>query len=60
MKKNINYGRQFIDNYDVNEVSRSLKKDLITTGDYVKKLLGCNFSFSNFAIFKNKSFKLSK
>jgi dTDP-4-amino-4,6-dideoxygalactose transaminase len=36
-KKNIYYGRQFIDRSDVIEVSKSLKNDLITTGDYVKK-----------------------
>jgi len=33
----IPYGRQFIDSNDIREVSRSLKKDLITTGNYVKK-----------------------
>ncbi len=48
MKKNINYGRQFIDNYDVNEVSRSLKKDLITTGDYVKKFEKKNIKNSQY------------
>ncbi len=36
-KKNIYYGRQFIDRSDIIEVSKSLKNDLITTGDYVKK-----------------------
>jgi len=36
-KKNIYYGRQFIDRSDLIEVSKSLKNDLITTGDYVKK-----------------------
>ena len=35
--KNINYGRQFIDNKDINEVKKSLKLNLITTGSYVKK-----------------------
>lgn len=35
--KIIPYGRQYIDNKDIRFVSRSLKQDLITTGDYVKK-----------------------
>ena len=35
--KNITYGRQFIDNKDINEVQKSLKMDLITTGAYVSK-----------------------
>jgi len=33
----IPYGRQFIDSNDIREVSRSLKQNLITTGNYVKK-----------------------
>jgi dTDP-4-amino-4,6-dideoxygalactose transaminase len=33
----IPYGRQYIDNNDINFVSKALKKDLITTGSYVKK-----------------------
>jgi len=32
----IPYGRQSIDNQDINYVCRALKKDLITTGKYVK------------------------
>jgi len=35
--KPIPYGRQYIDNQDIKFVSKSLKQDLITTGDYVKK-----------------------
>ena len=31
----IPYGKQFISRSDVAEVKKSLKKDLITTGDYV-------------------------
>ena len=33
----IPYGRQYIDNIDINFVSKALKEDLITTGSYVKK-----------------------
>ena len=33
----INYGKQFIDRKDFNEVVKSMKKKFITTGDYVKK-----------------------
>ncbi len=36
MKKNIVYGRQFLDKSDFYLVSKSLKEDLITTGKYVK------------------------
>jgi len=35
--KTISYGRQFVDRNDIKEVSKALKKDLITTGSYVKK-----------------------
>jgi dTDP-4-amino-4,6-dideoxygalactose transaminase len=35
--KIIPYGRQYIDNQDIKFVSKSLKQDLITTGEYVKK-----------------------
>ena len=35
--KPIPYGRQYIDNQDVKFVSKALKQDLITTGDYVKE-----------------------
>jgi dTDP-4-amino-4,6-dideoxygalactose transaminase len=36
MKKNIiPYGKQFIDHKDINEVKKSLKEKLITTGNYV-------------------------
>jgi dTDP-4-amino-4,6-dideoxygalactose transaminase len=35
--KNIPYGRQYIDNQDIRSVSKALKQDLITTGDFVKK-----------------------
>ena len=31
------YGKQFVDLSDINYVKKSLKSDLITTGDYVKK-----------------------
>jgi dTDP-4-amino-4,6-dideoxygalactose transaminase len=37
MKEFIPYGRQYIDQDDILEVVRSLKKDLITTGNYVLK-----------------------
>jgi dTDP-4-amino-4,6-dideoxygalactose transaminase len=36
--KNIPYGRQHIDSSDIKAVSKAMKADLITTGDYVKKL----------------------
>ena len=35
--KNIPYGRQHIDSSDIKAVSKALKADLITTGDYVKE-----------------------
>ena len=35
--KKIPYGRQYINNDDIELVSSALRKDLITTGDYVKK-----------------------
>jgi len=35
--KIIPYGRQYIDSQDIKFVSRALKQDLITTGNYVKK-----------------------
>ena len=35
--KNIVYGKQFIDSKDIRLVSKSLKSNLITTGDYVRK-----------------------
>jgi len=35
--KYIPYGRQFVDSNDINEVSKALEQDLITTGSYVKK-----------------------
>ena len=35
--KPIPYGRQYIDDQDIKFVSKSLKQDLITTGDYVKE-----------------------
>jgi dTDP-4-amino-4,6-dideoxygalactose transaminase len=35
--KSIPYGRQFIDNSDVKSVSRALKSDLITTGNYLTR-----------------------
>ena len=35
--KIIPYGRQYIDKNDVGFVSRALKENLITTGNYVKK-----------------------
>jgi len=51
--KTIPYGRQFIDSQDIRLVSKALKEDLITTGDYVKKFenkiskfLKVNFSLS--------------
>lgn len=47
------YGKQFVDLSDINYVKKSLKSDLITTGDYVKKYenlvkkkLGSNFAIS--------------
>jgi dTDP-4-amino-4,6-dideoxygalactose transaminase len=33
----IPYGRQFVDSFDIKSVVNSLKEDLITTGNYVKK-----------------------
>ena len=36
--KIIPYGPQYIDNQDIKYVSKALKQDLITTGNYVKKL----------------------
>jgi dTDP-4-amino-4,6-dideoxygalactose transaminase len=51
--KNIPYGRQHIDSSDIKAVSKALKSDLITTGDYVKefekkitKLLRVRFAVS--------------
>ena len=35
----IPYGRQFVDLFDIKSVVNSLKEDLITTGNYVKKLI---------------------
>lgn len=35
--KNIPYGRQHIDSSDIKAVSKAMRADLITTGDYVKK-----------------------
>lgn len=35
--KTIPYGRQYIDSQDIRFVSKALKQDLITTGNYVKK-----------------------
>jgi dTDP-4-amino-4,6-dideoxygalactose transaminase len=35
--KNIPYGKQFINEQDIKFVSKALKEDLITTGNYVKK-----------------------
>lgn len=37
MKKIIPYGRQFIDSKDIEQVSIALKKEKITTGEFVKK-----------------------
>jgi dTDP-4-amino-4,6-dideoxygalactose transaminase len=36
--KNIPYGKQSIDSHDVKSVSKAMKQDLITTGNYVQKL----------------------
>ena len=33
----INYGRQYLDKYDINAVIKSLKGNLITQGPYIKK-----------------------
>ena len=48
--KIIPYGRQYIDRHDVRSVSKALKEDLITTGNFVKKFekkianfLNCKF-----------------
>lgn len=38
MKKNIPYGKCYIDYHDINEVKKSLKTSYITSGPYVKKL----------------------
>ena len=37
IKKSINYGKQSVDNIDIDEVKKSLKNELITTGPYVEK-----------------------
>ena len=37
IKKSINYGKQSVDNRDIDEVKRSLKNEFITTGPYVEK-----------------------
>ena len=49
----ISYGRQFIDSTDIKSVSNSLRGELLTTGDYVKKfekqivkLLKCRYVIS--------------
>ena len=34
--KYIPYGKQYLDHHDFNAVSKSLKQDLITTGESVK------------------------
>ena len=47
MKKIIPYGRQYIDQSDINLVSTSLKKDLITTGKYVEKFENKTSEFLN-------------
>ncbi len=39
----IPYGRQFVDSNDIKEVSKALKQDLITTGNYVEKFENNNF-----------------
>jgi len=50
--KYIPYGRQYVDKKDILEVSKSLKKNLITTGSYVKKLETkiSNFFGSNYSV----------
>lgn len=35
--KHVPYGRQYIDGHDVNSVSKALKSELITTGNYLNK-----------------------
>ena len=35
--KKILYGKQYVDSKDISLVSKSLKEDFITTGNYVKK-----------------------
>ena len=37
IKKSINYGKQSVDNRDIDEVKKSLKNEFITTGPYVEK-----------------------
>jgi dTDP-4-amino-4,6-dideoxygalactose transaminase len=49
--RTIPYGRQYIDNKDIRFVSKALKQDLITTGNYVKK-----FENSIFAFLKRKRY----
>ena len=51
MYKNIPYGSQFIDNEDISLVSKSLKKNLITTGEYVKNFEKKNIKISQIKIF---------
>ena len=45
--KTIPYGRQYIDRNDIKLVSKALKEDLITTGNYVKKFEGEISKFLN-------------
>ena len=50
--KNIPYGRQYIDNADIQSVKNSLKQDLITTGLYVRKFEDriCNLFKSKYSL----------
>jgi dTDP-4-amino-4,6-dideoxygalactose transaminase len=50
--KKIPYGRQYIDSQDIRFVSKALKQDLITTGNYVKKFEKniCKFLKVKFAV----------
>jgi dTDP-4-amino-4,6-dideoxygalactose transaminase len=50
--KRIPYGRQYIDSQDIRFVSKALKQDLITTGNYVKKFEKniCKFLKVKFAL----------
>ena len=53
MKKIIPYGRQYIDRSDIKNVSKSLAKDIITSGETtikfereIKEYLGCRYSLT--------------
>ena len=53
MRKFIPYGRQYVDKFDIKEVSAALSKDIITSGDItqkfekkINKFLSCKYSIT--------------